>query len=61
MGHLEWYYCLRKIILRNHPEVVQNYEKLKRNLATKYGADRENYTNAKTEFITSVVRQAKAK
>ncbi len=54
-------HILFRNFLRNHPEAVQKYEKLKRMLAAKYGADRENYTNAKTEFITSVVKQAKAK
>jgi GrpB-like predicted nucleotidyltransferase (UPF0157 family) len=47
--------------LRNHPEPMQKYDKLKRMMAAKYGADRESYTNAKTEFIASVLNQAKMK
>jgi len=51
-------HILFRDFLRNHPEVAKKYDKLKRTLAAKYGFDRESYTNAKTEFITSVVTQA---
>jgi len=34
-----------------HPEVVREYEALKRRLASRYGTDREGYTEAKTKFI----------
>ena len=92
LGHSEWYYCLRKVVLgegawlqnfhlhlikfrsetwerhilfrdflRNNPETMLKYDKLKRMMAAKYGADRESYTKAKTEFIASVVNQAKMK
>ena len=44
--------------LRRHPEVAREYECLKRELAARYGADREGYTEAKTEFITSVEEKA---
>jgi GrpB-like predicted nucleotidyltransferase (UPF0157 family) len=54
-------HILFRDFLRNHPETVQKYDKLKRMLAAKYGVDRESYTNAKTEFIASVVNQAKMK
>lgn len=47
--------------LRNHSEVAQKYDKLKRLLAAKYCTDRESYTKAKTDFIISVVCQAKGK
>ena len=51
-------HILFRDFLRNHSEVAQKYDKLKRMLAEKYGIDREGYTNAKTEFIVSVVKQA---
>ena len=54
-------HVLFRDFLRNHPEAVQKYDKLKRMLAAKYGVDRESYTNAKTGFIASVVNQAKMK
>jgi len=34
-----------------HPEAVREYEALKRRLASRYGTDREGYTEAKTKFI----------
>jgi len=46
--------------LRTHPEVAQEYYKLKKRLADKYGSDREGYTEAKTSFIESIVANAKA-
>lgn len=40
--------------LRAHPEVARQYEELKRDLADRYGRDREGYTDAKTAFIKGV-------
>ena len=54
-------HILFRDFLRSHPKAARKYDKLKRMLAAKYGADRESYTNAKTEFIASVVNQAKVK
>ena len=54
-------HILFRDFLRNNPETMLKYDKLKRMMAAKYGADRESYTNAKTEFIASVVNQAKMK
>jgi len=45
--------------LRQHPEIAKNYEELKYKLAVKYKYDREDYTNAKTDFITKVTEIAK--
>jgi GrpB-like predicted nucleotidyltransferase (UPF0157 family) len=42
--------------LRAHPEACDEYAALKRRLATEHGADREGYTEAKSEFITSIER-----
>jgi GrpB-like predicted nucleotidyltransferase (UPF0157 family) len=47
--------------LRIHPEVAQKYDSLKREMAARCGFNREGYTNAKTEFIASVVAQAHRK
>jgi len=40
--------------LRNHPEVVEKYFRLKKRLSKKYGLDRVGYTNAKTAFIKNI-------
>lgn len=44
--------------LRTHPEAAQEYFELKKRLASKYGSDREGYTEAKTSFIESIVAKA---
>lgn len=44
--------------LRAHPETAAEYAELKRDLARKYGQDREGYTDAKTAFIESVKARA---
>lgn len=46
--------------VRAHPQTAQEYERLKRELASRYGTDREGYTNAKTEFVQSIVALAQA-
>jgi GrpB-like predicted nucleotidyltransferase (UPF0157 family) len=47
--------------LRSHPETSRQYCELKRKLASKYGSDREGYTEAKTQFIESIVAKALCK
>jgi len=47
--------------LRSHPEVAQQYWKLKVELARRFSSDRGAYTEAKTSFIESVISEAKAK
>jgi len=42
--------------LRGHPEVAAQYAVLKRTLAERYRNDRQGYTDAKTEFISEVLR-----
>ena len=44
--------------LRTHPEDAKQYEVLKRALAKQFGSDREGYTDAKTEFIETVLAKA---
>jgi GrpB-like predicted nucleotidyltransferase (UPF0157 family) len=46
--------------LRTHPKTAQEYYKLKKRLAGKYGSDREGYTEAKTSFIEAALAEAKA-
>ena len=44
--------------LRAHPGVVREYETIKRELATMYLFDKEQYTDAKGPFVRSIVRRA---
>ena len=44
--------------LRAHPETAAAYADLKKNLAARFQTDREGYTEAKTDFIQSVLRLA---
>lgn len=46
--------------LRVHPETARAYERLKRDLAARFGRDRAAYTDAKTAFITTVEEKARA-
>lgn len=45
--------------LRTHPEVAQQYYQLKKELAARYGSDREAYAEAKTPFIESIVAKSR--
>jgi len=44
--------------LRANPEIASEYAHLKYELSHRFGEDREAYTDAKTEFISEVVRRA---
>ena len=44
--------------LRAHPEVVREYETIKRELAAMHLFDKEQYTDAKGPFVRSIVRRA---
>ena len=46
--------------LRDHPELAREYAALKRALAERYGDDRLGYTEAKADFVTRVLRAARA-
>ncbi len=46
--------------LLTHPEIADEYGKLKLALQKRYGYDRDGYTNAKTDFIKRVVKLARA-
>ncbi len=54
-------HILFRDILRHHPEIAKNYYELKKILAAEYDVDRGSYTNAKTEFIASLVTQTNDK
>nr|WP_019216473.1 GrpB family protein [Legionella tunisiensis] len=43
-------------ILRLNEQIRRDYEKLKQQLANGHGEDREYYTDAKSSFITQVLR-----
>ena len=44
--------------LRTHPDAAREYERLKRELATKYRDDRRTYTDSKADFIAGVIEAA---
>ncbi len=44
--------------LRSHSENARAYADLKRRLAAELGADREAYTNAKTQFVQEILRRS---
>ena len=46
--------------LRAHPEVAREYDRLKRELAARYGRNRDGYTDAKTDFVESILKKAQA-
>jgi len=46
--------------LRSHPDVAEEYEKLKRTLAEKYRFDREKYTDAKADFVRRVTERGRS-
>jgi GrpB-like predicted nucleotidyltransferase (UPF0157 family) len=53
-------HLLFRDFLCTHPEEAQQYYLLKRELAEKFGSDREGYTDAKTSFIESAVARVRA-
>lgn len=54
--HDELYF---KDYLNSHPEIAQQYEKLKLDICQKFKHDRDGYTNAKTDFIQKYTQLAK--
>ena len=44
--------------LRAHPEEAERYGRLKRELATRFAADREAHRAGKIEFVESALRRA---
>jgi len=58
-NHSLWDRLYFRDYLRQNTETLKEYEKLKLELAEKYRYDREGFTNAKTDFITSITILAK--
>ena len=56
----EWWdrHVLFRDYLRRHPEVAEEYARLKHELSSRFRDDRTAYTEAKTTFIREVVRHA---
>jgi GrpB-like predicted nucleotidyltransferase (UPF0157 family) len=56
----EWWdrHLLFRDYLRAHPEAAEEYARLKYDLSHRFGEDRVAYTDAKTDFISEVVRRA---
>jgi len=46
--------------LRAHPDTAEEYHEVKKRLADHYGENRTGYTDAKTEFITGVLKKVDA-
>lgn len=59
-SNAEWWdrHLLFRNFLRAYPEVAEEYARLKHGLSGHFGEDREAYTDAKTDFISEVVRRA---
>ena len=58
-GHPLWDRIYFRDYLRQNPEIAKQYEKLKFELAKKLKYNREDYTNAKTDFIIKITKEAK--
>lgn len=60
VGTADWErHILFRDYLRAHPGTAQAYEELKQTLAARYRNDRPAYTDAKSDFIRSVVARAR--
>jgi GrpB-like predicted nucleotidyltransferase (UPF0157 family) len=58
-GSTIWHERLKfRNALRSNPEYAAKYAVLKTKLATTHSKDREAYTNAKAEFVSTIVREA---
>ena len=44
--------------LRTHPDAAREYERLKRELASKFRDDRRTYTDSKADFINGIIETA---
>jgi len=54
-----WERLLFRDYLLTHPEEVQRYAALKRDLAARFPTDREGYTQAKADYILQVTHKAR--
>lgn len=53
-----WERLLFRDYLRTHPDEAKRYATLKRNLAQRFHADRESYTDGKSNYIQAVMEKA---
>ena len=62
-SNAEWWdrHLLFRDYLRANPEIAGEYARLKHELSGRFGEDREAYTDAKTDFISEVVRRVQEK
>jgi GrpB-like predicted nucleotidyltransferase (UPF0157 family) len=60
-GHRLWEGLAFRDYLIAHPETAQEYARLKIELCSRHGDDREQYTDAKSAFVKSVTAKALAK
>jgi GrpB-like predicted nucleotidyltransferase (UPF0157 family) len=62
-SNAEWWdrHMLFRDYLRANPEIAGEYARLKYDLSARFGEDRDAYTDAKTHFISEVVRRAQDK
>ena len=62
-SNAEWWdrHLLFRDYLRANPEIAGEYARLKHKLSGRFGEDREAYTDAKTDFISEVVRRVQEK
>ncbi|GAB4354752.1 MAG: hypothetical protein Kow006_20710 [Gammaproteobacteria bacterium] len=58
-GAREWERLLFRDYLIEHPEVAEEYGKLKERLQRRYARDRKSYSREKTAFIEEVTRKAR--
>lgn len=59
---LDWHeHLLFRDYLRDHPEAVREYARLKEDLAQRYAGDRPGYTDAKAPFIRRILTLAWAR
>jgi GrpB-like predicted nucleotidyltransferase (UPF0157 family) len=62
LGETFWNeHLLFRDALCNNPRLAAEYGSMKLRLAAQFGEDRDGYTNAKSSFITSVIRHAALK
>lgn len=54
------FHTLFRNYLHTHPEDRDTYQELKRGLAVQFGSDSRGYSNAKHDFIRSIIAKAKA-
>ena len=54
-----WDRLLFRDYLRAHPKEAAAYQRLKQRLAAKHRADREAYTDGKSDYVEAIMRKAR--